>query len=317
MNLVDLLRPTTLVELGTHAGDSYCAFCQAVDELQTLTRCYAIDTWRGDAHAGAYGDEVLAELRAFHDPLYSAFSRLVQSTFADAVRHFGDGSVGLLHIDGLHTYAAVREDFEVWAPKLSPRAVVLFHDINVRERDFGVWKLWAELSARHPHFEFRHGHGLGVLAPGGAPPGVLQPLLEATEADATAVRVVYSELGRRITTEKALATANVAIEQLTRDREARDRDIAALREEVDRTWRRLEAASEREQASGDLIAETRAEAQRLATELADARKIVAAIEGSRAWHLLQRYRQVRDQIVPEGSLRRRLYDRGLGSDRSD
>src|SRR4051794_17709097 len=80
MFLMDLVRPALLVELGTHAGDSYCPFCQAIQELELPTRCHAIDTWSGDVHVGHYGPSILNDLRAHHDPLYCAFSRLNPAT---------------------------------------------------------------------------------------------------------------------------------------------------------------------------------------------------------------------------------------------
>src|SRR5262249_50019428 len=107
MFLVDVLRPRLVVELGVHAGDSYCAFCQAVRALDLDTKCYGIDTWRGDPHSGHYGEEVFDDLRAHHDPLYGTFSTLVRGTFDDGLGQFSDHTIDLLHIDGYHAYEAV------------------------------------------------------------------------------------------------------------------------------------------------------------------------------------------------------------------
>ena len=60
--LVELHKPRLLVELGTYTGLSYCAFCQAVAGLNLPTKCYGVDTWKGDAHTGAYDENIYSEL---------------------------------------------------------------------------------------------------------------------------------------------------------------------------------------------------------------------------------------------------------------
>ena len=215
--LIGAHKPTALVELGTHTGNSYSAFCQAVARFGLGTTCYAVDTWLGDPQAGLYGEEVFTEFRDFHDPRYGGFSRLIRSTFDEALDHFADGAIDLLHIDGCHTYEAVRHDYDSWQRKLSDRGVVLFHDINVRERDFGVWRLWDELTASHHHFAFLHSHGLGVLALGTALPEPVRILLAAsgTPASALAVRDWFAAAGQSVGSELKLARS----QDITRHRD--------------------------------------------------------------------------------------------------
>ena len=196
--LVSVCQPRLLIELGTHNGASYAAFCEAMAQFAGSGRAFAIDTWAGDDHAGHYGDEVYWDLKRFHDEHYAGFSELLRCTFDAALPYFGDGTVDLLHIDGLHTYEAVRADWDAWRPKLSEYAVVLFHDTNVRERGFGVWRLWDDLRGAYPHFEFLHGHGLGVLAYGDAAPEAVQALCAMRDARAVgAVRQRFALLGER------------------------------------------------------------------------------------------------------------------------
>jgi Methyltransferase domain len=196
--MVDTLRPRTIVELGTHNGYSLLCFCQAIKEIgYSSARAYGIDTWQGDQQAGFYGENVMQRLESYHQPRYGEFSTLVKSTFDDALPTFEDGSIDLLHIDGRHFYEDVKHDFESWRPKLSNRAVVLFHDTRVLDRNFGVLRLWSEVSQDTPSFEFAHCCGLGVLGLGSNLPPRLSKLLALPKDGEVArnVRTVYEELG--------------------------------------------------------------------------------------------------------------------------
>ena len=228
--VIQEVSPKIFVELGTHYGHSYFSFCQSVEEARLRTKCFAIDTWRGDVHAGQYDDEIFLTVKAHHQEHYAGFSRLLRLTFDEAASDFADESIDLLHIDGLHTYEAVRHDFETWLPKLAPGAVVMFHDTHVRECDFGVWKLWEELQTRYPsNLEFMHSHGLGVLQLNNAPDDKKQEWLHLGAPEKQRFIKYFSSLGAWQSERFELKRQRAALKQSVIDS---DMQVAALNSEI-------------------------------------------------------------------------------------
>lgn len=162
-DLVSVVQPQLLVELGTHYGESYFGFCQTVAQQRSSCTCYAVDTWVGESQSGFYDESVYQDVFAYNESHYKHFSYLLRMTFDDAAANFADASIDILHIDGLHTYEAVSHDFYTWLPKVRPGGVVLLHDVVAHHADFGVWKLWEELSPLGDRFLFPHSWGLGVF----------------------------------------------------------------------------------------------------------------------------------------------------------
>ncbi len=213
-DLVAMLRPQNIVELGTWMGDSFFTFCQAVQEERINTTCYAVDHWKGDAQTGPAGFHVFEMVQQHCMEHYQSFAYLMRSEFAAAALEFGPSTIDLLHIDGFHSYENARQDFLTWFPLVRDGGVVLFHDIKIHSSldhsNFGVWKLWEELKKQHETREFRNGYGLGVLIKGQLPALAAEWL---SPENFTALAPYYETRGAEL--EKIAAKKTIEIELAT------------------------------------------------------------------------------------------------------
>ena len=240
--IMQVQKPKIFVELGTHSGNSYFSFCQAVSDHSLPTKCFAVDTWLGDAHSGEYGEDVFQDVYSFNQENFKLFSKLIRMPFDDAFNAFRNSSIDLLHIDGLHTYEAVKHDFEQWLPKLNVGAVVLFHDTNVRDNNFGVWKLFEELKERYQkNFEFFHSHGLGVIRLDGGAENASLDWIFADGASQQKIIGYFSSLGKKIQEKYSLLDSNNRLAQFNQSIIARDTEISELRDKLIGQEKKLEA----------------------------------------------------------------------------
>ena len=291
--LIEEFKPRSFVELGTHTGFSYLAICQAIKQLGHEAQCCAVDTWQGDEHAGHYGDEIFEKLRTQHDEPYGSFSSLLRMTFDQALEQFGPGSVDLLHIDGLHTYEAVKHDYESWLPKMSRNGVILFHDTHIRDEGFGVWKLWDELAQAYPSITFTHSAGLGCLFVGGdIDPDKLKFLESEKEVELT--KALFSALGEGVKNRWEKDFVFSEHSKLSADKQAIDNAFWALEErcaaienECERTKKELDLSNnecERTKKERDL---SNNEKTRVIGELQQLKNELNSVYQSTSWKITE------------------------------
>ncbi len=196
--LVESLQPRLITELGTYSGNSYFAFCQAIKDMKLPSHCYAIDTWEGDIHVGKYKSDVFERVNRINQKEFRYFSTLKRMTFDQALPDFRDESIDLLHIDGTHTYEAVKHDFESWLPKMSEEGIILLHDTRVKKRGFGVWRFYEEIRNLFPSFEFHYSEGLAVVCTGKNIHPFLHPMLENESKHNSRFLTLLETLGENI-----------------------------------------------------------------------------------------------------------------------
>lgn len=152
--LVDKLNPTTIVDLGVDYGFSTLCFA-----LPNKGMVYGIDSFEGDPQTGirttySYVKDKIQKLEINNIELIAGNFNVVASTW--------NKPIDILHIDGYHTYEAVKNDYETWSKFVKDDGIILFHDTNVNDPSFGVKRFFDEINL--PKFNFENSAGLGVVS---------------------------------------------------------------------------------------------------------------------------------------------------------
>ena len=150
--IVNKKQPKVIVDLGVDFG--YSTFCFA---LSKIGKVYGIDTFEGDSMAGIknsfdYVKQKRKELNMNNITFIKGYFRLVAKQWKKPI--------DILHIDGFHTYNAVKNDYDTWSKFVKDDGVILFHDTCVP--DFGIRKFFDEIPL--PKTNFTCSHGLGVVS---------------------------------------------------------------------------------------------------------------------------------------------------------
>lgn len=166
--IVSLLRPTRIMELGVYTGCSFLAFLQAVNKEGLECLVHGVDTFMGDPHSGsiesnAFGEVIqraheLGKVNETWEISVADFSK--DGSYEHKAMHYG---IGILHIDGHHSYESVKEAFD---RNHFGYDVVIFHDTQEDGEGWGVGEFFNEIkdTRGYGHYEFKFGHGLGIVA---------------------------------------------------------------------------------------------------------------------------------------------------------
>jgi predicted O-methyltransferase YrrM len=164
--LVRNLHCERILEIGTYRGGTLFVFSQLSQANATIVSVDFPTTRFGKvlrACQNAYLPKLvrrgqsLSLLRAnSHSP----------ATLATVKEKLQGKNLDFLFIDGDHSYAGVRADFEMYSPLVRPGGLVAFHDVAKVGSQEEVHKLWNEIKPNYRHGEFVHRTGDGAMGIG-------------------------------------------------------------------------------------------------------------------------------------------------------
>jgi hypothetical protein len=126
IEIVKNFKPEVIVDLGVDFG--FSTFCLAYSKIGKI---YGVDWFMGDIHTGHRNTyEIVLEQCDYLSKNFDINNiEIIKQNF-DILSEIWDKKIDLLHIDGLHTYEAVKNDFNNWSKFTDNKSVILFHDVE-------------------------------------------------------------------------------------------------------------------------------------------------------------------------------------------
>ena len=169
------LKPTKVIEIGSMYGWTLQHFIHYSEEGSTVL---AIDLpvrqfvgagdWRVAKQEDNYKNVWPRWAKERNCKLHLIPGRSQHpNTLELAKEIFKNESVDFLFIDGDHSYAGVKADYEMYGPLVRKGGIIALHDIGINEEG-GVYHLWNQLKATHKDYkeflcEQNEEKGIGVL----------------------------------------------------------------------------------------------------------------------------------------------------------
>ena len=152
--IVNKLNPEVVVDLGVDYG--YSTFCFG---LPRIGKVYGIDSFEGDLQAGyknTYEYVINKQKELGLDNI-----KFLKGYFGIIAKKWNK-PIDILHIDGFHTYNAVKNDYETWSKFVKEDGIILMHDTCVKRPGYEVHKFFEEIDL--PKINFTFSYGLGVIS---------------------------------------------------------------------------------------------------------------------------------------------------------
>ncbi len=115
-----------MIEIGSYMGESTMLFASS----QLFNKIYAIDPYIGDEPFNSLSNITWKDVKEQFNINTRFFNNieLIQEYSQYTVSKFENKSIDFIYIDANHTYESVKNDLQLYLPKLKSNSVIAGHD---------------------------------------------------------------------------------------------------------------------------------------------------------------------------------------------